>query len=141
MKPLVTVSLGSGWIRLYPESVENIPNLQQAKARLSCDAMKNQMNVGFAWEATNWNGVCIYFALAKITKPTLVITGTADNDSACQFFSYCRKNSCLVQIRDAGHAVSSVSRYNHESIRNILFDYSPIQLMTTNVHAQISCIT
>jgi pimeloyl-ACP methyl ester carboxylesterase len=139
MKPLVTVSLGSGWIRLYPESVENIPDLQQAKARLSCDAMKNQMNVGFAWEATNWNGVCN--GLAKITKPTLVITGTADNDSACQFFSYCRKNSCLVQIRDAGHAVSSVSRYNHESIRNILFDYSPIQLMTTNVHAQISCIT
>jgi pimeloyl-ACP methyl ester carboxylesterase len=65
--------------------------------------MKNQMNVGFAWEATNWNGVCN--DLVKIAKPTLVITGTDDNDSACQFFSYCRKNSCLVQIRDAGHAV------------------------------------
>jgi pimeloyl-ACP methyl ester carboxylesterase len=103
MKPLVTVSLGSGWIRLYPESVKNIPDLKQAKARLSCNAMNNQMNVGFAWEATNSNGVCN--DLAKIAKPTLVITGTDDNDSACQFFSYCRKNSCLVQIRDAGHAV------------------------------------
>jgi pimeloyl-ACP methyl ester carboxylesterase len=103
MKPLVTVSLGSGWTRLYPESVKNIPDLKQAKARLSCDAMKNQMNVGFAWEATNWNGVCN--DLAKIAKPTLVITGTDDNDSACQFFSYCRKNSCLVQMRDASHAV------------------------------------
>jgi hypothetical protein len=31
---------------------------------LTADAMKNQMNVGFAWEATNWSGACD--ELAKI---------------------------------------------------------------------------
>ena len=78
MKSLVSASLGSGWIRLHPESVENIPeDLQQAKPWISPDAMNNQKNAGFAWEATNWNGVCD--ELAKIAKPTLVITGTDDN--------------------------------------------------------------
>ena len=95
MKSLVSASLGSGWIRLHPESVENIPaniTIQQMKPRLSPDAMKNQMNTGFAWEATNWNGACD--ELAKIAKPTLVITGTDDNHlrPACKFFSHCRKN-------------------------------------------------
>lgn len=39
--------------------------------------MKNQMNIGFAWEASNWNGACD--ELAKLAKPTLVITRTDDN--------------------------------------------------------------
>jgi pimeloyl-ACP methyl ester carboxylesterase len=81
MKSLVSGSLGSGWIRLHPESVENIPEnltLRQAKPSLTLDAMKNQMNTGFAWEATNWNGACD--ELEKIAKPTLVIAGTDDNN-------------------------------------------------------------
>ena len=80
MKSLVSASLGSGWIRLHPESVDiptNITTLQQAKPSMTPDAMKNQMNTGFAWEATNWNGACD--ELAKLAKPTLVITGTDDN--------------------------------------------------------------
>ena len=40
--------------------------------------MKNQANIGFAWEATNWSGACD--AEAKLAKPTLVIAGTDDND-------------------------------------------------------------
>jgi len=80
MKSLVSASLGSGWIRLHPESLDiptNITTLQQAKPSMTPDAMKNQMNTGFAWEATNWNGACD--ELAKLAKPTLVITGTDDN--------------------------------------------------------------
>jgi pimeloyl-ACP methyl ester carboxylesterase len=79
LKSLVSASLGSGWVRLHPESVDIPTNttLQQMKPNLSPDAMKNQMNAGFAWEATNWNGACD--ALAKLAKPTLVITGTDDN--------------------------------------------------------------
>jgi pimeloyl-ACP methyl ester carboxylesterase len=39
--------------------------------------MMQQYNVGMRWEATNWNGA--YDELARIAKPTLVITGTDDN--------------------------------------------------------------
>jgi hypothetical protein len=67
-----------GWIRIYPESVENTLDLQQAKARLSCDAMKHQMNAGFSMEFER--RICLgrnqlkWFCngLAKIAKPTLV---------------------------------------------------------------------
>ena len=109
MKSLVSASLGLGWIRLHPESLsvpENI-TFHQMKPSLSPDAMKNQMNAGFAWEATNWNGACD--ELAKMAKPTLVITGTDDNN----YMPYANAlviagkipGAWLVQIRDAGHAI------------------------------------
>ena len=44
MKALITASLGSGWIKLHPESIENIPtDMQQAKPGLSPEAMNNQI--------------------------------------------------------------------------------------------------
>src|SRR3546814_9731991 len=50
-------SLGSGWIKLHPESIENIPTMQEAKPGLSPEAMNNQMNVGKEWEDNpNWSG-------------------------------------------------------------------------------------
>lgn len=109
MKSLVVASLGSGWVRLHPESLDIPENmtLLQSKPGLTPDAMKDQMNVGFAWEATDWNGACD--GLAKIAKPTLVITGIDDN------FYIPHENSLiltekipgawLVQIQNAGHAV------------------------------------
>ncbi len=108
MKSLVSASLGSGWIRLHPESLENIPeDLQQAKPWISPDAMNNQNNAGIAWEATNWNGVCD--ELAKIAKPTLVITGTDDNlynpHANALVIAGKIPGAWLVQIKDAGHAV------------------------------------
>src|SRR5919106_1659313 len=109
MKSLVSASLGSGWIRLHPESLdipENI-TLQQAKPGLTPETMKNQMKVGFAWEATNWNGACD--ELAKIAKPTLVITGTDDNKynphANALVIAGKIPGAWLVQIKDAGHAV------------------------------------
>ena len=107
MKSLVTASLGSGWIRLHPESLGNIPTLQQAKPGLSPDAMNNQNNVGHSWTATNWSGACD--ELARIAKPTLVITGTDDNLYVphVNSFKIVEKipGAWLVQIKDAGHAV------------------------------------
>lgn len=107
MKSLVSASLGSGWIRLHPESVENIPDIQQAKPSISPDAMKNQVNAGFAWEATNWNGACD--ELAKIAKSTLVITGTDDNlyipHANSLVIAGKIPGAWLVQIKEAGHAV------------------------------------
>jgi pimeloyl-ACP methyl ester carboxylesterase len=109
IKSLVSASLGSGWIKLHPESLDVPANitLQQMKPSLSPDAMKNQMNVGFAWEATNWNGACD--ELAKIAKPTLVITGTDDNNymphANALVIAGKIPGAWLVQIKDAGHAV------------------------------------
>jgi len=108
MKGLVSASLGSVWIRLHPESLENIPTLQQAKPGLSPDAMNNQMNVGKHWEDNpNWSGACD--ELAKTARPTLVITGTDDNNYQPHVNSLkiVEKipGAWLVQIKDAGHAV------------------------------------
>ncbi|MGC2429579.1 MAG: alpha/beta hydrolase [Nitrososphaeraceae archaeon] len=108
MKGLVSASLGSGWIRLHPESLENIPTLQQAKPGLSPDAMNNQNNVGKHWEDNpNWSGACD--ELTKTARPTLVITGTDDNNYQPHVNSLkiVEKipGAWLVQIKDAGHAV------------------------------------
>ena len=109
MKAFVTASLGSGWIKLHPESIENIPtDMQQAKPGLSPEAMNNQMNVGKEWEDNpKWSGACD--ELAKLDKPTLVITGTDDNMYAPHVNSLkiVEKipGAWLVQIKNAGHAV------------------------------------
>ena len=132
MKSLVTASLGSGWIKLHPESVDIPANItfQQMKPSLSPETLNNQANIGSAWEATNWNGACD--DLAKIAKPTLIITGTDDN------FYIPHENALviagkipgawLIQIKDAGHAV--MDQYPDE-ISKILNTF----LSTTNVNS------
>ena len=110
MKELISASLGSGWIKLHPESIENIPtDVQEAKPGLSPEAMNNQMNVGKEWEDNpNWSGTCD--DLAKLDKPTLVITGTDDNMYVPHVNSLkiVEKipGAWLVQIKNAGHAVA-----------------------------------
>jgi pimeloyl-ACP methyl ester carboxylesterase len=107
MKELVAASVGAGWIRLHPEVLEDIPTMQEAKPGLSPEAMNNQNNVGKEWVATNWSGACD--ELAKIAKPTLVITGTDDNMYVPHVNSLKIvekiSGAWLVQIKNAGHAV------------------------------------
>ena len=108
MKELVAASVGSGWIKLHPEVLENIPTMQQAKPGLSPEAMNNQNNVGKHWEDNpNWSGACD--ELAKLAKPTLVITGTDDNryQPHVNSLKIVEKipGAWLVQIKNAGHAV------------------------------------
>jgi pimeloyl-ACP methyl ester carboxylesterase len=107
MKEIVAASVGSGWLKLHPEVLENIPTMQQAKPGLSPEAMNNQNNVGQEWVAPNWSGACD--KLAKIAKPTLVITGTDDNKYVPHVNSLkiVEKipGAWLVQIKNAGHAV------------------------------------
>ena len=111
MKELVSASLGSGWIRLHPESLDipaNITTLQQLKPGLPPEIANNQNNVGKHWEETpNWSGACD--KLAKLDKPTLVITGTDDNmyQPHVNSLKIVEKipGAWLVQIEDAGHAV------------------------------------
>ena len=109
MKQLVVASLGSEWIKLHPESLD-IPEhmtLLQSKPGLTPETMNNQYNVAFGWVAKNWSGACD--GLAKIAKPTLVITGTDDNylvpHGNALIIAGKIPGAWLVQIKDAGHAI------------------------------------
>jgi pimeloyl-ACP methyl ester carboxylesterase len=109
LKALNVASLGSGWVKLHPESVDipaNTTSLQQLKPGLSPEIADKQNSLGI-WENTNWSGACD--AEAKLAKPTLVIAGTDDNDymphgNALVLASKI-PGAWLVQIKDAGHAV------------------------------------
>ena len=77
------------------------------KPGLTPETMNNQYNVAFGWVAKNWSGACD--ELAKIAKPTLVITGTDDNylvpHGNALILAGKIPGAWLVQIKDAGHAV------------------------------------
>jgi pimeloyl-ACP methyl ester carboxylesterase len=111
IKSLVSASLGSGWIKLHPESLDipaNITSLQQLKPGLPPEVANNQNNIGKHWEDNpSWSGACD--ELAKLAKPTLVITGT-DDDTYQPYVNSLKivekiPGAWLVQIKDAGHAV------------------------------------
>ena len=78
------------------------------KPGLPPEIANNQNNVGKHWEDNpNWSGACD--ELAKLAKPTLVITGTDDNkyQPHVNSLKIVEKipGAWLVQIKDAGHAV------------------------------------
>ena len=109
LKSLDAASLGSGWVKLHPESVDipaNTTSLQQLKPGLTPEITNNQKNLGI-WENTNWSGACD--EEAKLAKPTLVITGTDDNDymphGNALILASKIPGAWLIQIKDAGHAV------------------------------------
>jgi pimeloyl-ACP methyl ester carboxylesterase len=106
-RTLTTASLGEGWISLHPESLENVTEGQDFFASISPEAQEGQKNIGHSWEATNWNGACD--ELARIAKPTLVITGTDDNQYQPHENSLIIAGKIpgawLIPIENAGHAV------------------------------------
>lgn len=109
LKALNVASLGSGWVKLHPESVDvpaNTTSLQQLKPGLTPEIADKQKSLGI-WENTNWSGACD--EEAKLAKPTLVITGTDDNDymphGNALILAGKIPGAWLVQIKDAGHAV------------------------------------
>lgn len=111
IKSLISASLGSGWVKLHPESLDfpaNITSLQQLKPGLPPEIAKNQNNVGKYWEDNpSWTGACV--ELAKTARPTLVITGTDDDkyQPHVNSLKIVEKipGAWLVQIKNAGHAV------------------------------------
>jgi pimeloyl-ACP methyl ester carboxylesterase len=110
-KELISASVGSGWIKLHPESLDipaNLTSLQQLKPGLPPEIANNQNIVGKHWEDNpTWAGACD--ELAKTPRPTLVITGTDDDkyQPHVNSLKIVEKipGAWLVQIKDAGHAV------------------------------------
>jgi pimeloyl-ACP methyl ester carboxylesterase len=71
IKSLVSASLGSGWIKLHPESLEgfeNITSLQQLKPGLPPEVANYQTNVGKHWE-DNPTGVVLVMSLRNYPSP------------------------------------------------------------------------
>jgi len=109
IKSLISLSLGTGWLRLHPDDLQNIPKAKDVFAGVPPNTIKGQFSAGEEWMATNWSGACN--ELAKIAKPTLVITGTDDNSYIPHANSLIIAGKIpgawLIQIKDAGHAVLS----------------------------------
>jgi pimeloyl-ACP methyl ester carboxylesterase len=114
IKSLISLSLGTGWLRLHPDDLQNIPKAEDVFAGVPPNTIKGQFSAGEEWMATNWSGACN--ELAKIAKPTLVITGTDDNSYIPHANSLIIAGKIpgawLIQIKDAGHAV--ISQYPDE---------------------------
>jgi pimeloyl-ACP methyl ester carboxylesterase len=104
---LLNATLGAGWIRLHPESLENVTEGKGFFGSISPEAQEGQNNIGHSWEATNWDGVCE--ELTKLAKPTLIITGTDDNyyqpHENSLILAEKIPGAWLVQIENAAHAV------------------------------------
>jgi pimeloyl-ACP methyl ester carboxylesterase len=104
---LLNASLGAGWIRLHPESLENVTEGKGFFSSISPEAQEGQNNIGHSWEATNWDGVCE--ELTKLAMPTLIITGTDDNyyqpHENSLILAEKIPGAWLIQIENAAHAV------------------------------------
>jgi pimeloyl-ACP methyl ester carboxylesterase len=132
LKALNEASLGSGWIKLHPESNDipaNVTSFQQLKPSLPTEILNKQNNLS-NWEKTNWSGVCD--EEAKLAKPTMVITGTDDNKynphGNALILASKIPGAWLVQIKNAGHAV--MNQYPEE-IGKILNTFLSVTQSTT----------
>jgi pimeloyl-ACP methyl ester carboxylesterase len=72
------------------------------------NTIRQQNNIGQNWTATNWSGICD--ELTKVSSPTLIITGTHDNNiptANSLIIAGKIPGAWLVQIKDAGHQLMS----------------------------------
>jgi pimeloyl-ACP methyl ester carboxylesterase len=91
------------WIRENPNFLDTIPKTPEI---ILSTTVKKQFEINENWLSRNWTGVCDQ--LQKMTKPTLIITGTEDQAvPAVNSLILVDKipGAWLVQIRDAGHGL------------------------------------
>jgi pimeloyl-ACP methyl ester carboxylesterase len=108
IKSLISNSLGSGWIRLHPESLETVPEVKDLFESITPNNSLKQIKAVLNWFASDWSGVCSQ--LTKISNPTLVIVGTDDvavPTANSLVIAGKIPGAWLVQIKDAGHAIQS----------------------------------
>ena len=110
VKALMYQGLGSGWIKLHPNYLEtiHIPEAKDLFPSITPNNNLRQLIVYRNWVATNWSGICD--ELTKISIPTLVITGTDDNNVPTPnslIIAGKIHGAWLIQIKDAGHQLMS----------------------------------
>jgi pimeloyl-ACP methyl ester carboxylesterase len=98
---ILSVTFPLEWVKSHPN--RTIP---ESKEIVTSKTLKQQFDINEGWLATNWSGVC--GQLTKISKPTLVITGTEDVAvPAANSLILAQKipGAWLVQIKGGGHGL------------------------------------
>jgi pimeloyl-ACP methyl ester carboxylesterase len=106
VKMLLSIPMGSARMKSHPHFLQAVPEAKDLFAGIPPNTIKQQNKISQAWTATNWSGIC--GELAKVSNPTLIITGTHDNNipSANSLIIAGKiPGAWLVQIQDAGHAL------------------------------------
>jgi pimeloyl-ACP methyl ester carboxylesterase len=98
---ILSVTFPLEWVKSHPNRM-----IPESKEIVTSNTLKQQFNLNEGWLATNWSGVCSQ--LTKISKPTLVITGTEDVAvPAANSLILAQKipGAWLVQIKGGGHGL------------------------------------
>ncbi|HYO06673.1 MAG TPA: alpha/beta hydrolase, partial [Phototrophicaceae bacterium] len=108
VKDVISLGLGSGWLKLHPDILETtaVPEAKHLFPSITPDNNLKQLDAGQKWFAKD-DGVCE--DLAKISVPTLILTGTDDvNVPTKNSFIIAEKipGSWLVQMKNAGHQIT-----------------------------------
>src|SRR5215472_16088831 len=79
---LMNLSQGSAWMKSHPNLLQGVPEhlnfSELSGGGLPPNTYKQQAGIARAWMSTNWSGICD--KLTRISSPTLIITGTDDNN-------------------------------------------------------------
>lgn len=108
VKDVISLGLGSGWLKLHPDILEttSLPDAKYLFPSITPENNLKQLDAGQKWFAKD-DGVCE--DLAKISVPTLILTGTDDvNVPTKNSFIIAEKipGSWLVQMKNAGHQIT-----------------------------------
>jgi pimeloyl-ACP methyl ester carboxylesterase len=110
VKALLSRGFGSGWLKLHPKFFETnpIPEGKDMFPHITPNNNLRQLKATEDWTATNWTGVC--GELAKLSIPTLIMTGTDDiNVPTPNSLVIAGKipGAWLIQLKDAGHSLTN----------------------------------
>jgi pimeloyl-ACP methyl ester carboxylesterase len=98
---ILSVTFPLKWVKSHPNVT-----IPKSKEIVTANTLKQQFDLNEGWLATNWSGTCSQ--LTKISKPTLVITGTEDVAvPAANSLILAQKipGAWLVQIKGGGHGL------------------------------------
>jgi pimeloyl-ACP methyl ester carboxylesterase len=98
--------MGSAWMESHPNFLESVPEAKDLFSGIAPKTIKQQNDISQNWMVTNWSGICD--ELTKISNPTLIVTGTHDNNvPTANSLVIAGKipGAWLIQIKDAGHAL------------------------------------
>jgi pimeloyl-ACP methyl ester carboxylesterase len=108
VKDVISLGLGSGWLKLHPDILETtaLPEAKHLFPSITPENNLRQLDAAQKWFAKD-DGVCE--DLAKISVPTLILTGTDDvNVPTKNSLIIAEKipGSWLVQMKNAGHQIT-----------------------------------
>jgi hypothetical protein len=58
VKMILSIPMGSHWLKSHPNFPENVPEAKDLFAGIPPNTIKQQNDISQAWQSTNWIGVC-----------------------------------------------------------------------------------